>query len=300
MQKRHLGAIRRKIAPLFLLIGLMGFLLTGLSSCQSGNSSNNQSLAAARQAIVTKLQVRGPAPQAYQNENPPPNVQPVEYRSGNLTLKGWLSQDRGTGKKQPAIVYLHGGWSFGGDDWQDSAPFTQAGFVVFMPTLRAENGNPGVYESFLGEVDDAIAAGQFVASLPNVDPQNVFVVGHSVGGVLTTLVSMLPSPYKAAAAFDGYVDMESWAARSSSKMIPYDRNNREEVRVRNPLAFANSIQKPLRLYVGVSQEVNQQLAAKARKAGKDCQLVTVPGDHQAMVAPAIQDSIAWFQTLVAK
>src|SRR5262249_29302178 len=101
--------------------------------------------------------------------------------------------------------------------------------------------NPGAYESFLGEVDDAIAAGRFVASLPDVDAEKVFVAGHSVGGVLTCLVAMLPSPYKAAAALDGYVDMESWAAGSPQAQVPYDRNVREEVRVRNPMTFVSSI-----------------------------------------------------------
>jgi dipeptidyl aminopeptidase/acylaminoacyl peptidase len=300
LQRNYFGGSRRRITAFLLLTGLISLLLVGLVSCQAGNANNNQSLADARQAFVTKLRVRSPAPQSYQDETPPPNVQQVEYASGNLQLKGWLSQNSGNGKKQPAIVYLHGGWSFGADDWQDAAPFTQAGFVLFMPMLRAENGNPGVYESFLGEVDDAIAAGKFVASLPNIDPQNVFIVGHSVGGVLTTLVSMLPSPYKAAAAFDGYVDMASWAADSPDKAVPYDRENPEEVRIRNPLAFANSIQKPLQLYVGESRDVNQQLATKARKAGKDCQLITVAGDHQTMVEPAVQQSIKWFQTLATK
>jgi dipeptidyl aminopeptidase/acylaminoacyl peptidase len=299
LQRNHFGRSRRRITAFLLLTGLISFLLVGLVSCQAGNA-NTQSLAVARQTFVTQLRVRGPAPQSYQDETPPQKVQQVEYPSGNLKLKGWLSQNSGNGGKQPAIVYLHGGWSFGADDWQDAAPFTQAGFVLFMPMLRAENGNPGVYESFLGEVDDAIAAGKFVASLPNIDPQNVFIVGHSVGGVLTTLVSMLPSPYKAAAAFDGYVDMTSWAADSPAKAVPYDRENPEEVRIRNPLAFANSIQKPLQLYVGESRDVNQQLATNARKAGKDCQLITVAGDHQAMVAPAVRQSIKWFQTLAAK
>jgi dipeptidyl aminopeptidase/acylaminoacyl peptidase len=132
-------------------------------------------------------------------------VTEVEYMSGDLKLKGWLSADAGDGRKRPAVVFLHGGWSFDVEDWRDAEPFAQAGFVLFMPTLRAENGNPGIYESFLGEVDDAIAAGRFVSSLPNVDG-NVFVAGHSVGGVLTCLVAMLPSPYKAAAALDAYVD----------------------------------------------------------------------------------------------
>jgi dipeptidyl aminopeptidase/acylaminoacyl peptidase len=258
-------------------------------------------LASARKGFVTKLRVRGSAPQGYQKEKPPAGVKEVEYTSGDLKLKGWLSADSSDGKKRPAVVYLHGGWAFGDGDWEDAEPFAKAGFVLFMPMLRGENGNPGTYESFLGEVDDAIAAGRFVASLPNVDSGHVFVAGHSVGGVLTCLVSMLPSPYKAAAALDGYVDMESWAAGSPDAHVPYDRHSPEEVRVRNPMAFAGSMRCPLRLYAGQDgREVNAPLAAKARQAGKDCELVVVKGDHQAMVAPAVQQAIGWFRQLAAK
>ena len=191
-------------------------LLCGLVGCRPGGepagptlpdrpAATADDLAAARRAFATKL--RGPAPQPYQNGPPPSGARLVEYNSGDLNLKGWLSVDAGDGQKRPAVVYLHGGWSFGEGDWEDAEPFLKAGFVRFMPMLRGENGNPGTYESFLGEVDDAIAAGRFVSALPNVDGKNVFVAGHSVGGVLTCLTAMLPSPYKAAAALDGYVDM---------------------------------------------------------------------------------------------
>lgn len=260
-----------------------------------------EDLATARKGFTTNLKVRGPAPQPYQNTKPPADVREVEFTSGDLKLKGWLSADPNDGSKRPAVVYLHGGWAFGDGDWEDAEPFAKAGYVLFMPMLRAENGNPGAYESFLGEVDDAIAAGRFVASLPGVDGGNVFVAGHSVGGVLTCLVSMLPSPYKAAAALDGYVDMESWAAGSPNVQVPYDRNSPREVRMRNPMAFAASIRCPLRLYAGEDgREVNEPLAAKARQAGKDCKLIVIRGNHQAMVAPAVQQSIAWFRQLAGK
>jgi dipeptidyl aminopeptidase/acylaminoacyl peptidase len=260
-----------------------------------------EDLASARKGFVTKLRVRGPAPQRFQNDKPPAGVKQVEYTSGDLKLKGWISADAGDGKKRPAVVYLHGGWAFGAGDWEDAEPFAKAGFVLFMPMLRGENGNPGAYESFLGEVDDAISAGRYVASLSNVDGTKVFVAGHSVGGVLTCLVAMLPSPYKAAAALDGYVDMETWAADSPDAHVPYDRNVREEVRVRNPMAFVGSIRCPLRLYAGEDgRAVNAPLAAKARQAGKECELVVVRGNHQAMVAPAVQQAIAWFRQRASK
>jgi dipeptidyl aminopeptidase/acylaminoacyl peptidase len=290
------------MAVVFLIARGRGSIPAAASpSVHEKPASLAEDLASARKGFVTKLRVRGPAPQHYQNRKALSGVNEVEYTSGNLTLKGWLSADAGDGKKRPAVVFLHGGWAFDSSDWKDAEPFAKAGFVLFMPMLRGENGNPGNYESFLGEVDDAIAAGRFVASLPNVDGKNVFVAGHSVGGVLTCLVTMFPSPYKAAAALDGWVDMESWAAGSPDAHVPYDRNDRQEVRVRNPMAFVASIRCPLRLYAGdAARQVNTQLAAKAKQAGKDFELVVVRGSHQAMVAPAVQQAIAWFRQQSAK
>lgn len=277
----------------------VGLLLAVMVGCRPGvKSGTGDDLASARKGFVTNLSIRGPAPQKYQDEKPPAGVTEVTYTSGDLKLKGWLSTAAGDGTKRPAVVYLHGGWAFASPDWQDAEPFANSGFVLFMPMLRGENGNPGTYESFLGEVDDAIAAGRFVASLPNVDSDNVFVAGHSVGGVLTCLVSMQPSPYKAAAALDGYVDMKAWAKASPKALVPYDRNDLREIRVRNPMAFARSIQCPLRLYAGKDgRAVNAPLAVEAKQAGKDCELVVVPGDHMAMVAPAVQQATEWFRHL---
>jgi hypothetical protein len=68
--------------------------------------------------------------------------------------------------------------------------------------------------------------------------------------------------------------------------------------VRNPMALVGSIRCPLRLYTSdQGRAVNAPLAAKARQAGKDCELVVVPGDHQAMVAPAVKQAIVWFREM---
>ncbi len=293
----------RRLKTIHTRAGLVSALMfCGLIGCGSRtNQTTPTDLASARKGFVTKLRVRGPAPQRYRNVQPPAGVKLVEFKSGDLTLKGWLSQDVGDGKKRPAVVFLHGGCAFAPDDWEDAEPFAKAGFVLFMPMLRGENGNPGVFESFLGEVDDAIAAGRFVSGLPNVDDKKVFVAGHSIGGVLTCLAAMLPSPYKAAASLDGHVDMDSWAAGSPDAFIPYDRNVREEVRVRNPMAFIASLRCPLKLYAGDNgREVNAPLAASAQRLNKDCELVVVPGDHLAMVRPAVQQALAWFREQSAK
>ncbi|MBI1918129.1 MAG: prolyl oligopeptidase family serine peptidase [Planctomycetes bacterium] len=225
----------------------------------------------------------------------------VEYESAGLKLKGWLSAEPRDGKQHPAVVFLHGGWAFDLPDWRDAAPFADAGFVLFMPMLRAENGNPGAYEGFFGEVDDAIAAGRFIASLPSVDSTRIFVAGHSVGAVLTVLVAMMPSPYKAGAALSGYLDMEAWVRVDQSERVVFDISDPEEVRLRNPLAFVPSLRIPLTLYSEPTmRSVNEPLADRARELRKDCKLVIVPGDHMTMVAPSVQKAIEQFRAFVGK
>jgi dipeptidyl aminopeptidase/acylaminoacyl peptidase len=272
---------------------------TSQSQSKPAGASRNTDLAAARKSFTTTLTRRGPAPQQFQNTSPPPGVKQVEYNSGNLKLKGWLSVPSDTSKKHPAVVFLHGGFAFGEGDWEDAEPFAKAGFVLFMPMLRGENGNPGHYEGFYGEVDDAIAAGHFLTTLPQVDSKQLFVTGHSVGGGLTSLVAMMPSPFKAAASLDGTVEMSLWAASGTPEELPFNARNAREVELRNPSAFAASLRIPLKLYAGSDGLfLSTILARQAKEAGKECELVTVTGDHQAMVKPAVEKTIVWFRQLL--
>lgn len=258
-------------------------------------------LAAARRSFATRLLHRGPAPQEYRNEEPPPGVTEVRYPSGDLQLKGWLSAPVPGKERAPAVVYLHGGFAFGSEDWRDASAFVDAGFVVFMPMLRGENGNPGVYEAFYGEVDDAVAAGSYVRSLPHVDRDNIFIVGHSVGGVLAVLTAMMPSVYKAAASFSGYLDTQRFVARGPAELVPFGLVNPEETRLRNPHEFVSSLRIPLVLY---ADEANlsqaERFAGKAKDAGKPCEIVEVPGDHATMVAPSVARAIEAFRSYTNK
>jgi dipeptidyl aminopeptidase/acylaminoacyl peptidase len=252
-------------------------------------------LATARSRFTTRLLKEGPAPDEYEKLDLADGVQLVTYQSGNLKLKGLLSPGQ-KGVRRPAVVYLHGGWALDSEDWETAEPFHEAGFVLFTPMLRAENGNPGVYESFYGEVDDVIAAGRFVAALPGVDPENVFLAGHSVGAVLTVLAAMMPSPYKAAAAMSGDLDFKNWRRFSDLGIIVFDPRNDEEVRLRNPMEFISSLRCPLILYAEPRRYPgNQRFARRAQQLGKSCEVVSVPGDHTSMLEPSVKQAITWFQ-----
>ena len=59
--------------------------------------------------------------------------------------------------------------------------------IMMFPTLRGGNTNPGAREYLLGEVDDVLAAAEHLARLPYVDPQRIYLGGHSTGGTLALL-----------------------------------------------------------------------------------------------------------------
>jgi len=253
-------------------------------------------LAAARVQFTPTLLRQGPAPQAYQPVSPPAGVQQVKYPSGRLWLKAWISEAPTEGTRHPAVVFLHGGHYFGGSlDWDEAAAFVEAGFVMLIPMLRGENGNPGHFEAYYSEVDDIIAAGHFVRALPYVDPNHVFLAGHSVGAILTVLTAMMPSPYKAGAALDGYLDIETYGYYRAQ--WPFDRKQPEEIRLRNPMAFIPSVRIPLVLFAthGIMREMNERFVLQAQQLGKHCELITVPGSHGEMARPAVELAIPWFR-----
>lgn len=51
-----------------------------------------------------------------------------------------------------------------------------------IPSFRGEDRNPGSYEMFYGELEDLDAAYDWLAKQPWVDPDRIYLAGHSTGG----------------------------------------------------------------------------------------------------------------------
>jgi poly(3-hydroxybutyrate) depolymerase len=142
---------------------------------------------------VTRLTKPGPSSQEFEPLADHQDVKVRTYTSGSLQLKGLWKPSTAT-SEAPLLVYLHGGFALGLDDILACKPFSAAGFAVWAPSWRGENGNAGAHEFAYGELDDAKAAIAFAKGLPGVDPLRIFVFGHSAGAMLSGLLAMSDEP----------------------------------------------------------------------------------------------------------
>ncbi len=254
--------------------------------------------AQARTQFRTHLLKIGAAPQRYEIILPPPGTQEISYSSGALTLRAWVSDPPTNGQRRPAVLFLHGGFAFGEEDWEMTKPYRDAGFVVLSPMLRGENGLPGKYSMFLDEIDDVLAAADTLASLPYVQKDHIYLAGHSVGGTLAILAAMSSGRFRAVASFSGSPDQTQWSA-NNLLVVPFDLGNDAELRIRSPIEYATSFQCPTRLYYGAAEQFfatsTTKLSELAQLNGLDVQAVPVAGNHMSHVAESMRRSIEFFR-----
>lgn len=254
----------------------------------------HRDLADERAKFRTKLLKREAAPGGQKVGPAPKGYQEIRYSSGKLKLKGWVTEDPRDGTKHPAVVYLHDGAGLGKEDWAQAEALRKAGYVVLAPLARGEGGNPGFFECYYGEVDDAVAAGNFVSGRPYVDPAHVFLAGRGTGGTLAILTAMVPSPFAAAVAIGGLTDAGLYYRGWSAERVPFDTSNPAEGLLRTAKAFPESIRCPLHLIIGEQERalmgMARELAREADKRGKACKVWTVKGKGAGALAEATAQS----------
>ena len=223
-----------------------------------------------------------PSPQEGESLQPPAGAKLVEYSPG-LHLQAWVTPDPGgSGGKRPAVLFLHGGFALGADDWEMAQPDPDAGYIVLEPALRGENGQQGDYPMFYDELTDALAAADYLAQLPYVDFKHLYVAGHSAGGTLTLLSALTSTRFQAAASFSGAPDARAFS-QNRPEFVTFDTSRIQEYQMRSAVAYAGSFKCPTRIYCGDSEffflSTSRETSDRAKKKGLDVEAITVPGDH---------------------
>lgn len=178
--------------------GILAIFAATVSLAAAEPAAPALTLMKAREGHVTKLTKqmsdKEPVP-----EPPKGMFEKITYTSPAGKLAAYISPAPKDGKKRPLMIWFVGGFSNSISEvaWEDAeidndqsaSAYRKTGLAMMYPSLRGGNDNPGVKEGFYGEVDDVLAAIDYAAKLPWVDPKRIYLGGHSTGGTLALLVA---------------------------------------------------------------------------------------------------------------
>ena len=186
----------------------------------------------------------------------------INYEAKDGNMDAFLTPDPKDGKKHPAVIWLIGGYGgIGNDDYfwadqpaendQTGRAFRDAGIVMMVPSFRGENANPGIYDMFYGEIEDLESAREYLSKIPYVDPDRIYVVGHSTGGTRALLGNEYSKGFRAAFSLGGIPDLKLRTQYGSMQVaIPFNKENPEEFKIRSPRNYMKSLQSPTFYFEG--------------------------------------------------
>jgi carboxymethylenebutenolidase len=142
----------------------------------------------------------------------------VVFPSDGRQLHGFLWKPAGSGPFR-AIVWNHGSEKLPGSEPELANFYTSHSYVFFVPHRRGQGRSPGDYiqdevaqagpgqrafrvvQLLQAEVDDVIAALNYLKSQPFVDPARITISGCSYGGIETLLAGERDLDVKALVPF---------------------------------------------------------------------------------------------------
>lgn len=265
--------------------------MNGIKLKRPSSTGSQQTLPEAKQGFVTTIVSSG------EYFGPPDSPAGTEfdlirYQSPAGRLAAYVTKDPGDGRKHPAIVWITGGDNNSiGDVWtpndrsndQSACAFRHARIVMMFPSQRGGNDNPGRREGFLGEVDDILAATDHLAQLPYVDPDQIYLGGHSTGGTIVMLVAASTNRYRAVFSLGPVASPIQYGG----DFLYCDPNDREEIILRSPAFWLHSVKTPLYVFEGARNGNWDAIQPMVNEnSNPNIKFFKIPGhDHFSVIAP---------------
>ncbi len=285
-----------------LFVALAAFALVGMGGCKPVKSKpkpQQQTFTEARRLFTTHLVKRE------RDNNPPPKPPShvfsiVKYTGPLGPMTAYMTPvPQIVTAKRPAVIWLSGGDhnSLGDHLWnaqrlendQSAKQLREAGIVMMVPALRGGSQSPGDKEGMYGEVDDVIAAADWLAKQPHVDPTRIFLAGHSTGGTLALLVAEASDKFRAVFSF-GPADVVG--GEYARDIMPwYNRGSDKEVLMRSPAYWLKDIKSPTYVIEGTDEPSNAAAlwGMEESCSNENVKFLAIKGvDHYSILAPSLR------------
>jgi dipeptidyl aminopeptidase/acylaminoacyl peptidase len=253
-------------------------------------------------------------PQLYERLVTSWECQRIVYRSDGFRVVGFIYRPVDATKRHAAIIVNRGGTGDFGmmHPWLQSyyLAYLEAGYVLVMSQYRGAGGSEGADEYGSADIADVTALVPIARALPYVDPENLFMLGFSRGGIMTYRALTMDLPIRAAATVSGLTNLSRQIQyrpemRESvfRALFPnFERREAEHYRIRSAVEWADRIQTPLLLIHGTADDRVRaddalELASKLQMLGRPFELTVFDGDGHGVPAHKLevdQHVIAWF------
>src|SRR5262245_29142500 len=138
--------------------------------------------------------------------------EPVTYKDGEATLKGFVVYDDATTAKRPGIIMVHEWWGITPHIHNEARKFAQQGYTAFIADMYGDAktaDNPkdaGALSSSVMKNEPVMetrfkAAQDQLAKQASVDPQRIGAVGYCFGGAVVLNMARTGANLAAVAGF---------------------------------------------------------------------------------------------------
>jgi dipeptidyl aminopeptidase/acylaminoacyl peptidase len=237
------------------------------------------------------------------------------------------------GARYPAVVMVHGGFHERlNEPWFFLInAIVERGYVVIFPEYHGSRGyGEAIYKNDYGITDtaDVLAAADYIAGKPDVDPNRLGIFGISRGGMLTLLaIEQAPTRFKAAIDVVGLTDFVAYmsykpdyrrrqiAEENPSFRGKLPQDNLEAYMKVSPINHVDAIQTPLLVMAARNDTIAPyQLhtgrlldALKAKNKIHEAKIYdNAPGGHVFMYgdtperADGLARTLAWLERYLGK
>jgi dipeptidyl aminopeptidase/acylaminoacyl peptidase len=302
----------------FLARVVLAISIIGLASCKQKPSPS--------QAVMPT----GPAeagPITFPELGPSQLIQPgirfqeATLRRGAMPMRVWYYQPEKAPDKLPLVLVppagstLFVGMEMGEGDRPEHYPYARAGFAVasfdidgHVPDLKKAPKSALLkgareFRAAQAGLANAKATLDFIlAKVPNIDPDRIYVAGHSSAATLALLLAEHEPRIKACAAYAPVTDVEAWLAPFIPELESALPGYRKFLSFSSPSTNADMLKCPVFLFhaeddpkVPIRQCTD--FAELLKKTNPHVTLVTTPtgNHHTSMIREGIPKGIKWFQ-----